>query len=218
MIQYSADGEIAIYDGYKFRRDPNTGYYLCTKKTDAGKRERLHVYVWRKANGSIPDGYHVHHVDGNKRNNEINNLAAMPGISHVSFHGKELWDKNHERMSQIVRDNAVPAAKEWHGSPEGKAWHADHMRETMARLEKKEYACQRCGRTFKALPVGMEKKFCSNACKTAARRESGIDNEERQCQYCGKKFTTNRYSGATSCSGRCAALLRWDKRHKASRA
>lgn len=71
-IQYSADGNIAFYCGYKFRRDPKSGYYLCTKNTDVQRRERLHVFVWRKAYGEIPEGYHIHHVDGNKRNAEKN--------------------------------------------------------------------------------------------------------------------------------------------------
>ena len=37
----------AYVDGYKFRKDSKTGYYLSSKKID-GRRPRLHVYVWEK--------------------------------------------------------------------------------------------------------------------------------------------------------------------------
>ena len=37
----------AYVDGYKFRKDTKTGYYLSTKKIGVS-RLRLHVYVWKK--------------------------------------------------------------------------------------------------------------------------------------------------------------------------
>lgn len=88
-IKYSADGNYAFYCGYRFRKDPKTGYFLCTKKTDSGKRERLHVYVWRKERGEIPSGYHIHHLDENKDNNEPGNLVCISGKDHTSFHSAE---------------------------------------------------------------------------------------------------------------------------------
>lgn len=50
-VEYSQDGKTAYFDGYKFRRDAKTGYYLATKPTYQGKRERLHCYVWRTLKG-----------------------------------------------------------------------------------------------------------------------------------------------------------------------
>jgi len=36
-----------------------------------------HRIVWEKENGAIPDGYFIHHKDGNKQNNNINNLETQ---------------------------------------------------------------------------------------------------------------------------------------------
>ena len=88
MIQYLDGGEIASYDGYSFRKDKITGYYLSSKKIGT-RRKRLHVYVWEKQNGKVPRGYHVHHVDCNKDNNEIENLALVTSKEHARIHGIE---------------------------------------------------------------------------------------------------------------------------------
>lgn len=82
-VEYSQDRKTAYFDGYKFRRDAKTGYYLANKPTYQGKRERLHCYVWRYFNGPIPDGFHVHHVDENKSNNDIENLRCIPPKLHI---------------------------------------------------------------------------------------------------------------------------------------
>jgi hypothetical protein len=36
---------------------------------------------------SIPDGYIIHHMDGNKRNNDIHNLKLMEKKCHNRLHG-----------------------------------------------------------------------------------------------------------------------------------
>ena len=48
-------------------------YYLCGMYFQR-KGKRLHRTVWKYHNGEIPKGYHVHHKDGNKLNNELQNL------------------------------------------------------------------------------------------------------------------------------------------------
>lgn len=211
-IEYSADGKTAFYCGYKFRKDPKTGYFLCTKKTDAGKRERLHVYVWRKEHGEIPNGYHVHHRDEDKDNNEPENLVCISGKAHTFFHASERAALFPEEIRQNLVNNAVPKARKWHKSEDGREWHSKHAKQTIARLEKVEYVCSQCGRRYYALPIGSEKKYCSNACRARARRDSGIDNEKRKCPVCGKEFICNRYSKQECCCQSCAATLRWNRR------
>lgn len=51
----------------------NNGYY---GKTNDG-RTLLHRDIWEKSNGIIPEGFDIHHIDGNKQNNKIENLELI---------------------------------------------------------------------------------------------------------------------------------------------
>lgn len=42
-----------------------------------GKRVYEHRYVWESANGPIPDGFEINHIDGDKTNNIIENLELV---------------------------------------------------------------------------------------------------------------------------------------------
>ena len=216
-VTYSDDFKTAYFNGYKFRRDLKTGYYLSSNKTDAGKRERLHVCVWRFFNGKVPKGYSVHHVDENKMHNDIENLSLMQKGEHSSLHGTKRWEMEPEKMLDNLMRNAIPASKAWHASEEGRKWHSEHASQIMQNLEKQEYVCKNCGNKFYTIPVGKEKKYCSNACRSAARRKSGVDAEMRICPVCGKEFYVDKYLSTKTCSRRCGAMLRRDKKHKIMR-
>lgn len=45
MVEYLENGDLALYNGYKFRKDKRTGYYLSSRIIN-GKRRRLHVYIY----------------------------------------------------------------------------------------------------------------------------------------------------------------------------
>lgn len=210
MIQYFDDGETACFNGLSFRRDKKTGYYLSSQPID-GKRKRLHVYVWEYYKGAIPKGYQVHHIDFNKANNELDNLALLDAKVHAALHGNAWSDERKNKRREVLQKCAMPKAKEWHGSDEGIEWHKRHYEEIKDKLHiKTEFKCAKCGKMFIASNNG-HNRFCSNACKSAYRRESGVDNETRQCECCGKAFITSRFSKAKTCSRRCAVQMRKNK-------
>ena len=207
-VEYSADRKYAFFDGYKFRRDAKTGYYLSSKNTDIGKHERLHRYVWRYHNGDIPDGFHVHHKDEDKYNNEIENLVCIPKHDHISLHGYERAEREYDWIVNNLDKMARPKASEWHGSESGKEWHKQQYELTKEKFHvKRDYVCEYCGKPFKSTNV--RSRYCSGACSAAARRKSGVDNEVRECQWCGKLFTVNRYAKTRTCSRKCSNKLRW---------
>lgn len=67
-----------IYGGFKFTLR-NNGYYGMTN----GKRYSMHRFIWESERGKIPDGWDIHHIDGNKENNEIENLECLPKSEHT---------------------------------------------------------------------------------------------------------------------------------------
>lgn len=46
----------------------------------------VHRFIWEKHNGPIPKGMHIHHIDGNKLNNEIENLQMVDSLTHAKIH------------------------------------------------------------------------------------------------------------------------------------
>lgn len=44
-----------------------------------------HIVIWERHNGTLPDGWHVHHANGVKDDNRVENLQAMPSRNHVGY-------------------------------------------------------------------------------------------------------------------------------------
>ena len=70
---------VYIYKGRKFTINTN-GYYRCT---DRKGTHLLHRYVWESERGKIPQGYDIHHLDGDKTNNIVDNLECLPKAEHT---------------------------------------------------------------------------------------------------------------------------------------
>jgi hypothetical protein len=54
------------------------------RKTNSGKYQ--HRCIYETNHGPIPDGWHVHHIDHNPKNNSVENLIAMPERIHTMLH------------------------------------------------------------------------------------------------------------------------------------
>jgi len=185
------------YDGLKFTRDDKTGYYL-----NSTIRKRLHRYVWEKHNGEIPKGHHIHHMDGNKNNNDISNLQLLRAEEHAFHHGKE--PINIQKMKEKVQPIGIKKAVDWHRSEEGYKWHKEHYEQMKDKFHvSKEFTCEYCGTLFQSIDT-KQNRFCSNKCKSAWRRASGIDDEVRKCEHCGNEFKANKYSKTRFCSKSCS--------------
>ncbi len=60
------------------------GYIRFRRGTDRLKME--HVLVWERNYGEVPDGMQIHHIDGNKQNNDISNLQLVTPLEHKRIH------------------------------------------------------------------------------------------------------------------------------------
>ena len=60
------------------------------------KKENYLMIKRSGINGKIEKGYVVHHIDGDKQNNNINNLKLMLKREHDSYHSTIKWAKYRE--------------------------------------------------------------------------------------------------------------------------
>lgn len=184
-------------------------FYLCGNYFQH-QGKRLHIAVWKYHNGEIPKGYHVHHIDEDRTNNQIENLGLLPARLHLSFHQRE--EKRKEYQQKHIK-NIRELASEWHGSEAGREMHSRLAKRYWETAGTITYTCMECGKEFESRHhYGPdENRFCSNKCKAAFRRHNHTDDVERICAYCGKPFMVNRYSKAECCSRDCAVKRRWNK-------
>lgn len=84
-----------MLDGIKFTLRDN-GYYGAT----TSDRKLMHRYIWEKYNRLIPEGYDIHHIDHDKTNNDISNLAIYSKSEHA-----RLFNTGRNQFSERSREN-----------------------------------------------------------------------------------------------------------------
>ncbi len=201
-INYSDDRKYAYFENRKYTRDDTTGFYL-----NSTIRKRLHRAVWESHHGRIPEDHHIHHKDFDRANNDISNLECLPSDEHWAMHGEIAKLEDHGWRRRNLTKNARPAASKWHRSREGRKWHREHYERMKDKLHtEKQFYCEQCGEAFISTKAGT--RFCSNACKSAFRREAGLDDIAKTCPVCGEEFRSNKYKKQVTCSRSCANRLR----------
>ena len=80
----------------KFTKMPvkNYGNYVLVRN-DRGYIVLEHRFLWEKTNGKIPEGFFIHHKNGNKKDNRITNLECVCPQEHGLIHS--------EMKSKILR-------------------------------------------------------------------------------------------------------------------
>lgn len=195
------------YNGKKFYLDKRTGYWISTKCP----KIRMHVYVWKHHNGNPLSGFHIHHIDGDRGNNHISNLQCINAREHFAIHMTEIRKENLRERIDVIR----PLTKEWHSSQKGRDWHSAHAKITFNRRLPIDLRCKYCDKTYCVDVLDENRsKFCSNKCKSAARRHSGVDNVQRECIKCSKPFEVNKYGKRRYCTRSCAQKDYWDKKKR----
>lgn len=191
--------EHQFHYGKKFYLDKENGYWIST----TCPKVRAHVWVWKHHYGCLKKGFHIHHKDGNKSNNDIENLEMISAHDHLSLHMNTEENKRRAReLVNIIR----PLTKEWHASEEGRKWHTENGIKCWEERKPFEIVCKQCGRI--SITKTYHQEFCSNSCKSKWRRLNKIDNEDRQCPVCNCTYSRNKYSKVKTCGKKCGKLFK----------
>lgn len=144
-------------------------WWLCASGYYADKDgKKLHREVYRAAHGGIPKGYIIHHSDGNRGNNALSNLEAVPWGDHSRHHntGRRFSDDDRAAHSRALK-------RFWQGA----RW--------------REAVCCHCGASFLSRHHGEPRKFCSLACQEKYR-SNAFKPEQRVCAECGCSFLATK--------------------------
>ena len=77
----------------KFKTEPTRyiskrGYWVIHIPTPDGRCQKVkeHHYIWEKQNGKIPEGMVIHHINFDRLDNRIENMALMNKSDHHKLH------------------------------------------------------------------------------------------------------------------------------------
>ena len=168
------DDKKQMFDGVVYYK---CGFYYQKKGV------RLHRKVWEHHNGPIPKGKHIHHVDSNRDNNNIENLQLLDGGVHQKQHQKE---DGRIAYGKMHIERIRPLAIEWHKSEKGKEWHSRQSKENWAKRKPMKYICSFCGKEFESLNryTEAENRFCHQNCKAKFRTRRLRDEKNQINNIC----------------------------------
>ena len=163
---------VVTFQGRKYKL--SGGYY---KALAWGRGpSALHRAKWEHYRGPIPEGFDVHHKDGDGTNNKLSNLEVISRGKHRSQH---MLERHAQGLMRPPGREALVKAAQWHASPEGLAWHSKNGRRAWDKRVWHKLECQECGRLFRS-PYPNTAKFCHLNCKMAAfRRRHGYSERGR---------------------------------------
>ena len=107
-LRSKPEPDVLEWNGRRFTFHKGIGYYRET----SGDRTLMHRAIWEHHNDTIPDGWDVHHVDGNRTNNSIDNLECLPKAEHTANHISErgtAWNQYGEWPLRTATGEVMPS-------------------------------------------------------------------------------------------------------------
>lgn len=138
------------------------------KRKINGVTHSEHRLVWEAAHGPIPPGYHVHHVDHDKFNNDLGNLECVSTKDHGDRHTWRPVTKPCDVCGKTYRPHKTKRARSRTCSPEC----FSQLQKRLAQ-ERYEYLRERDASIYEDKDAGMTNS------DLAAKYEMGLPNVTR---------------------------------------
>lgn len=86
----------------------SSGYIQCNDVKH--RKQYLHRVIWEDYYGKIPEGYEIHHKNGIKTDNRIENLELLKHKDHMAKHPKSKAFRNQcsKRFKQLWAEKRFP--------------------------------------------------------------------------------------------------------------
>lgn len=167
-VYYSDDKRHAMFNGVKYSKNKK-GYYCATLKSNSHNPNigKLHRAVWSYHKGDIPMWYDIHHKDGNKENNNIDNLICIEHSRHQKHHIEVM-------LSEVTRDClCINCNNPFIPNEPSQIYCSARCGNQYRHKQKMVYynrVCTHCGKPFTTNRI--DRTYCCNMCGQAERTKS----------------------------------------------
>ena len=179
-------------------------YSAVPKHVHLTKRTSIHRAVYRYYRGEIPDGYIIHHIDGNPTNNDISNLQCLTNSEHRKIHHLMMPAKNSVCINcgKKFLYRSVGVSARFCSAKCREIY--DVKERASGRYETR--TCEICGKDFRTRKRNSA-TTCSSKCAAVKKKKNYIPQKiTAVCEFCGKEFLTNKFHPASCCSTHCRTL------------
>lgn len=105
------NGSYCIFEKLVSNRTNKYGYIISKIQN---KKVYLHRIIYEYFIGNIPKGYHIHHIDGNKQNNNIDNLQCISPSEHNKVgHREGLYKNSYINRMKLTEDERKAIASKY---------------------------------------------------------------------------------------------------------
>lgn len=175
----------------------------------------LHRAVWEFYNGKIPKGYHIHHKDENKKNNQIENLECLTKHDHNSLHKKEqaakglLYSQSEKgRIEGRLRGlRSVAEGTLFFTTEEGRSVSSEVMKKWHSDPSNKELLRERNSNRYK------DPEYKNKMSERMKLLNESQPIRTIECSWCKNSFETKILRPVSFCSRNCR-LASWRKSKK----
>lgn len=158
--------KIIIYKGERYTLQQR---YYC-------RSVQLHRQIWIDNFGPIPENYQIHHKNGDKLDNRLENLECV----HIAEH-RRIHNAQKEIQYQVCKIGSKLSLKKkriWYLLKEGKNIKAENSKVFWDKREDSTRICVICGVEYFSRSVKTKNGCCSNACRCYLYRlkKAGLNN------------------------------------------